>query len=150
MTTVAELRDRTRANQIYLVEIALRGVGAPTLYLAMLEITVGAQDYQRYIDSITGLDDSYGVLTGSQVNVSINIVFLNDEYGGNDFLIEIGDTYPFEGADCTIKEVYLDDDGVPSTAKTVYKGVLDEPANINKLTFNTAVSDKAVRASQAG
>lgn len=145
MTTVAESRDRPRANPVCLIEIALKNSG-PTLYLSDRNLTVGAQRYEDYLRDLSGIGGEIKRATSGGLNADITLSFKNDRYQGYDYLIEIGDVYPFEGAVCVIKEVYLDDAGNASDAETVFKGVLDEPGDIDLSGFQCSVSSMELAA----
>jgi hypothetical protein len=145
MTTVEESRNRLYAKPHYLVEIAL-GNSGPTLYLSDRTITVGSRIYEDYLRDLSGIGVELKRGTSGGLNADIALSFKNDRHQSYDYLIELGDVYPFEGAECTIKEVYLDDDGNPSAAETVFSGLLDEPADIDLLSFRCSVSSMEMKA----
>jgi hypothetical protein len=150
-TTIAQARARAKTEPIYLVEIALLNSG-PTLYLSDRTVKVGSQTYQHYLNDLSGLSDELGRYDSAGLNSDITLRFDNAAFtsGGTayDYLIEIGDTYPFEGAAVTIQEVYLDPDGTPSAAGTLFVGVLDEPADIDIAGFTCKASGKPQAASE--
>jgi hypothetical protein len=146
MTT--ETRSKVNLTPIYLVEIGLLGTGAPTLYFADRNLTVSSQDYLDFIDSIDGISEELSFLTSSGLNADITINFKNETFQTYTYLIQIGDTYPFDGAVCTIKEVYKKQDGTYTTPETLFVGVLDELENINLSSFSCNVSDKIISADE--
>ncbi len=137
--SAAVCRDRNRAEPIFLIEINLKNSG-PTLYLSDRNILIGSQQYENYISEISGIEGEINLIDSSSSNTDISLTFKNDRYGSYNYLIEIGDTYPFEGAGCLIREVYLDDDNNPSDMVTIFKGVIDEPQDIDLLSFRCKLS----------
>jgi len=136
---IGRLRDRSRYKPAYLVEITLKN-GGPTLYFSDRNINADGTLYEDYLDDLSGLGDELRRLDSSALNADITLRFKNDKYKGYNYLIEIGDTYPFEGAVCVIKETALDDSGTPSIPETVFKGALDEPSAIDLMGFTCRVS----------
>jgi hypothetical protein len=124
--SATQLRDRPRAEPVYLVEIELKN-GGPTLYISDRNIVMTTQRYENYLDDLSDLN-SFSVLK-----------FRNDRYKTYDYLIEIGDTYPFEGATVTVKECYLDGND-SSSAVVIFKGALEEPRDIDRMGFTCKVS----------
>jgi hypothetical protein len=147
MTTVAEARNRINVSPIYLIEITLLNSG-PTLYFSDRPVTISSQEYEDYIDSIDGIAEDISFLTSESLNSDITINFKNEPYLTHSYLIQIGDTYPFDGATCTIKEVYKLHDGTYSDVETIFVGILDEPENINLVGFSCNVSDKVISADE--
>ncbi len=145
MTLVAQARDRDRLHPVYLVEIVLLNSG-PTLYLSDRNITVGGQDYEDYMDGLSGLGSELERLDSSGLNSALKLTFKNDAYKSYDHLVEIGGAYPFERAEVTIKECYLDSTAVPSDTDTVFKGVLDEPRKIDLMRFTCMVTSMEFKA----
>ncbi len=137
--SVATFRDKPRVEPIYLVEITLKNSG-PTLYFSDRNILVGSHQYENYIKEISGIEGEINRIDSSFLNSDINIIFKNDRYASYDYLILMGDTYPFEGAECRIKETYLDDNDNPSDTVTIFCGVIDEPKDIDLLNFQCSVS----------
>ena len=133
------LRNRSRAEPIYLVDVTLKNSG-PILHFSDRNILVNVQQYENYIKDISGIEGEISRVDSAALNTDITITFKNDRYASYDYLIEIGDTYPFEGAECLIKEVYLDNDDNPSDIVTIFKGVIDEPQEIDLLSFQCKVS----------
>lgn len=145
MTTVEESRNRPFAKPVYLVEIALRNSG-PTLFLSDRTITVGSQLYEDYLRDLSGIGLELERATSGGLNADVTLSFRNDRYQSYGYLIELAETYPFEGAQCKIKEAYLGDDGNPSDAETVFAGLLDEPGDIDLLSFRCSMSSMETRA----
>ncbi len=145
MTTIAQARDKDRARPVYLMEITLLNSG-PTLYFSDGNITVGGQRYEDYLGDLSGLGEDIRRSDSEGLNANINLGFKNDRYKAYTYLVELGETYPFEGAEVTIKETYLDAAGVPSDAETVFKGALDEPRDIDLMGFACRVSSVEFRA----
>ena len=132
--------DKGRLKLAYLVEITLQGTNPPTLYLSDRNITVGGQIYECYLANLSGLREEIERATSEGLNPDITLEFLNDKYKTNNHLIELGDTYPFEGAVTIIKEVYIDDNDELSDTLTIFKGTLDEPQDIDLLKFKCSLS----------
>jgi len=137
--SLIELRDRPRLKPVYLAEITLKNSG-PTLYLSDRNITVSGQLYEAYLKDLSGVGDELKRLSSDTLNSGIQLVFRNDKYKGYNYLVEIGDAYPFEGAECVIKETCLADNEVPADPGTLFKGVLDEPQEIDLLAFKCKLS----------
>ena len=144
MTTIAEARNKIGIAPVYLVEITLLGTSPPTLYFSDRNITVSGQIYEDYIQEISGISEELKLVDSSGLSSDVSIVFKNDKYKTHDYLIEIGKTYPFSGASCTIKECLLDSDGNPSDVETIFVGACEEPSNINLLSFTCSISDKVI------
>jgi hypothetical protein len=140
VTTIIEARNRLRAEPVYLLEIALLNSG-PTLYLSDRILTVGSQVYEDYVDDLKGLGEELKRLDAGSLNADFTVRLRNDNYKTYDHLVTMGDTCPFEGAAVTVKEVYLDSDGTPSAAETIFKGVIDTLVDIDLLWFSCKVSD---------
>lgn len=132
------------------MEVALLGAGAPTLYLSDRRISVAGQEYEPCIEGISGINSETRRLDSASLNPSVRISFLNDPHGASgEPLIMLGETYPFDAAGVTIKEVYLDADWTPGTPAIVFRGVLDPPHEIGRLRFvcmcSSLEADKAER-----
>ncbi len=134
-----EARDQDRLEPVYLVEIALLNSG-PTLYLSSRDVTYQSTAYQSYLDRVDGLGNESPRGGKGSLNAHVSIVFRNDPYGQSAHLVELGDTYPFEGAGITVKEVYLDGDGNMSSSDTVFHGALEEPRDIDLMSFTCKAS----------
>jgi len=145
MTTCAQARARDRAEPVYLVEIELKNSGA-TLYLAERNITAGGMRYEDYLLEIDGVEDELLRASSDTFNAEVTLRLRNDRYGAYEYLILLGETYPFEGAVCTIKETYLDGASMPSAPETVFRGVLDEPRQIDLMGMVLTVSDMSFAA----
>jgi len=141
MVTIAQSRDRPRAKPVYLVEITLKNSG-PTLYFSDRNILVGSQQYENYIEDIQGIGEEIKRIDSTFLNIDITIIIKNERFKTYNHLVEIGDIYPFEGADCTIKEVCLDDDNNPSDTETLLKCNLDELEDIDLLNFSCKLSSR--------
>lgn len=148
MPTLLQLKDRSRYKPAYLLELTLKNSG-PTLYLSDRNISIEGQIYEDYLDDLTGIGDELRRADSEGLNTDITLTFKNDKYKGYNYLIEIGDTYPFEGAVCVIKETALDDSGTPSVPETVFKGVLDEPEDIDLMGFKCKVSSMVFHADRS-
>ncbi|MDA8082271.1 MAG: hypothetical protein M0024_01270 [Nitrospiraceae bacterium] len=134
MTLNRELDGRS-IEPFYLLEIALQN-GGPMLYFADRNITVGSQTYEKYIESVSGISDEIKRIDSTFLNANITIQFKNIRFRTYNYLIEIGDTYPFEGALCTIKQLYT----AAGTPLVVFVGYLDQPENIDLAGFTCQVS----------
>ncbi|RJQ22036.1 MAG: hypothetical protein C4560_03145 [Nitrospiraceae bacterium] len=139
-TSIQKALDRSRLKPVYIVESTLQGAGAPTLYFSDRNITVGSQIYENYLDDLSGLAEEIERATSEGLNPDIHLRFKNDRFMSHTHLIEIGSTYPFHGAVTIIKEVYLDDDNAFSDVRTIFKGALDQPRDIDELNFTCPVS----------
>jgi hypothetical protein len=137
--SVLMARDRSRLKPAYLLEISLKN-GGPTLYFSDRNIEVSEQKYEDYLEDLSGIGEEIKRATSEGINADITLSFKNDRFRSYSYLIEIGESYPFEGAEVVIKEVYLDDDGVPSDVEVIFKGVLDEPKDIDLMGFKCSVS----------
>jgi hypothetical protein len=135
MVGVNQARDSAHVAPIILVEVTLKNSGG-THYFSDRSITVAAQRYEDYISNSLTIGAQLERDTSAGKNADVNIVFKNQAYKTYDYLIEIGETYPFEGADVTIKEVYLLDDGTLSDVDTLFVGALDSPKGIDLLSFS--------------
>jgi len=133
------LRDMPRLRPLYLIEIGLRNNG-PTLCLCTENILVGSEIYEDYISEVSGMGDELRRADSKAPNPEITLHFKNEPWRSYNYLIEAGVDYPFGGADCTIKELYIDDDGTLSTPLVLFKGVLDEPYDIDLISFKCNVS----------
>jgi hypothetical protein len=132
--------DRSRLKPVYLIEITLQGAGAPILYFSDRNITIGSQIYENYLSDLSGLGEEIERATSESLNPDVSLRFRNDRYKTYGYLIEIGDIYPFDGAGIIIKEVYLDDNNTTSDVRIIFKGALDEPQDIDLLSFECSVS----------
>jgi hypothetical protein len=131
----SETRDRPRLHPAYLVEIKLKG-GGPTLYLSDRNISTTARMYQDYIGDISGLTDMMSRSSSEVSNFEVVLSFKNDRYGDHEFLVELGDTYPFEGAECIIRDAHLGDDfTLSSVGEVIFRGVLEGPHDVDLMDF---------------
>jgi hypothetical protein len=138
--SIIQAREKLYTTPIYLLEITLKNSG-PTLYFSDRNVTVSGQIYEDYLEALSDIGKELRRASSQGNNYDIVLKFKNDKYLTHDYLILIGETYPFEGATCTIKEVYLDN-GTLSAVETVFVGQLDEPRNINLLNFECNISSK--------
>lgn len=145
MTTIAEARGTNRLKPVFLVEITL-GNSGPTLYLSDRNLTVAGQRYEDYLGDLSGLAEEVRRAESGGLNSDITLSFRNDRFQGYDYLIEMGETYPFEGAACVIKEVCLDDADNTSETETLFKGVLEEARDIDLIGFRCKVSSMLMKA----
>lgn len=145
MTGAARAREGVRLDPVYLVEIGLGG-GGPTLLFSDRSITVGGVMYEDYLDDLSGIGVELSRMDSSGRNAAIALSFRNERWGAYERLIEVGETYPFEGASCLIAEVYLDVAGEPSEEVVLFVGVLDEPREIDLMGFRCGVSSMEFRA----
>jgi hypothetical protein len=139
VTTFAEARNRARTEPVILVEIELLNSG-PTLYLSDRNVTVGGRHYQDYLESLGSLGEELRRQDSSSLNTDASLRFRNDPYGGYAHLVEMEAAHPFTGAAVTVRECYLDEDGTPSDTETIFRGVLDEPREIDLLGFTCRIS----------
>ncbi|MDP2168406.1 MAG: phage tail protein [Thermodesulfovibrionales bacterium] len=132
------LRDMPRLNPIYLIEVTLKNNG-PTLYFSDRGIEIGSRIYEDYLKDLSGIGEELKRVSSVGLNADIQLDFKNDKWQAYNYLIEAGDTYPFEGAECLIKEIYLDGNDF-SEPVTLFKGVLDSPDDIDLMGFKCKVS----------
>ncbi len=126
--------DKRRLNPVWLLDIVLQNSG-PTLHFSDRNIIVGSTLYEDYLEDLSGLGAQLRRRNSETLNLDVTLRFKNSRFKSYNHLIEIGDAYPFEGASATIKRIYLDDNNAPSDAETVEKVVLDEPADIDLMSF---------------
>ena len=134
------LRNRRRAKIVWLVDVELLGAGAPVLRLSNRNLEYSIYRYQRYILAVTGIARELSRVDSDSLNSPVTVRFQNRPFMAFDFLIEAGETYPFEGAKVTISALHLDDDNLPTEAEIVFVGVLDEPRGITKREFTCRAS----------
>lgn len=139
----AQLLDRSRLKVVYFLDITLQNSG-PTLHISDSNIVINGQRYELYLMDLSGLGEEIERSTSKGLNPDIDLTFLNDRIQDKNHLIKLGDTYPFEGAECVIKEAYLDDNDVPSEEVTIFKGNLDEPRDVEPLSFSCGVSSALI------
>lgn len=137
MTTAARSLDRARP--VYLIEIALQNCG-PTLYFSDRNITVDGRLYEDYVSSVETATEEALRTTSSALNSALAIGFRNERWRSYAYLIEVGETYPFEGGRLKLKETYLNDAGLPTGPETVFVGRLDAPEAIDLMGFKCGVS----------
>ncbi len=138
--SVAQMRDSSRIQPVYLVQIALNG-GGPTLYFSDRNITVGSQIYESYLKDVEGIGNEIMRATSQERDAGVTLSFKNDAFQNYAYLIQIGDTYPFQGAICTINEIYENDlNGTQSEQTIVFKGALNEPQDVDLFSFTCKVS----------
>jgi hypothetical protein len=145
MSTILQARDGSRIKPVYLLVIVLENSG-DTLYLSDREITVGGNRYQSYLLNMTEIGEQLQRANSEGLNSNLTLNFKNDAYGAHPYLIQKGTLTPFEGATCTISEVYLDDIGTASDAEVLYVGVLDNPKSIDLMRFSCMVSSAEFQA----
>jgi len=146
MTTQAEARGRDRAEPVYFAEITLSGSTPPTLYFSDRNIIISGQRYEDYLEGLSALGDEIKRVDSSGLNSHLTIRFRNEAYQSYGKLIDIGTEYPFDGASCRIGEAYLNEEGVPSDSAILFKGVLDQPFDIDLMGFQCPVSNMAYAA----
>ena len=134
------LRERRRAKIVWLVDVELLGSGAPVLRLSNRNLEYNIYRYEKYILKVSGIARQLSRLDSDSLNSPVSILFENRPFMAFDYLIEAGQTYPFEGARCTVSALHLDDDGNPTEAEIVFVGVLDEPQSITKKEFSCMAS----------
>ncbi len=139
---IAQARDGSSLEPVFICDIQLKNAG-PLLRFSTRQITVGGYLYEPYIEAISGLSDEINRIDSSFLNAAIQIVFKNLPFKTYDFLIEIADTYPFTGAQITVKEVYLSNGSPTSDTATLFLGNLDEPREIDIAAFKCNVSTRA-------
>lgn len=138
--SVAQLLDRPTLTLVYLVEITLKNSCPFTLYLSDRNIEVNGVNYDDYLNTLSGLGEKISRANSEGRNTDITLRFINRPYRAYDHFSMIGDDYPFEGATCVIKVVYLDNAGNPSTPQTIFQGAMDERANEDEAGFECQVS----------
>src|SRR3990172_13054957 len=134
-----QLRERRRLNPRYLLDITL-GNSGPTLHFSTRDIMVEGVQYERYIHSLSGIEEEINRSDSTFRNTDLTIFFLNRPYMAYTFLSEVEATYPFSGAVIVISETYLDDNGIPCAPDVIFKGVMDTPYDIDLMRFSVKVS----------
>lgn len=130
MTTITEARGHDRAQPVWLAEITLLN-GGPTLYFSDRIVTLDGKTYEDYLSGLSGPGEEIRRADSRGIEAETTILFKNERFGSYEHLIEVGDTYPFEGAECVIKEAYLGASGEPSGAEVVFRGFLGPPEGID-------------------
>ncbi|MCK5012232.1 MAG: hypothetical protein KAS66_00270 [Candidatus Omnitrophica bacterium] len=125
MTTPGEARAKNRLEPVLLFDIELLN-GGGTLCFSDRTITIGSTPYHHYILNASDVSDAVKRDTSTGDNPAVTIIFNNKSFRTYLHLSLIAATYPFSGGKVTIQEVYLDDDGNPSTAETLFVGRLEE------------------------
>jgi hypothetical protein len=136
---------RDRARPVCLVEISLLNSG-PTLYLSDRNATVLGRRYEDYLSDLSVVGEELRRADSEGLNAAVTLSFKNDRYKSYSYLIEIGETYPFEGAGCVIKAAWFDGDGTLLLLETVFRGVFDEPREVDLMGFNCSVSSMEFQA----
>ena len=134
MTNISEARALDRAEPVYLLEVALLNSG-PTLRLSDRNVTVGGQSYEDCMEDLSGPGEEGRRQDSTGLNSELSFRFSNAPMGAYQHLIEIDAEHPFTGAGVVIKETYLDGTGQPSDTGVLFKGVLDEPREIDLMGF---------------
>lgn len=137
--SVLQARNNAKITPILLVEITLKNSGG-IHYFSDRNIKVGTQQYDDYIANTVSLNEELRREDSIALNSDISLQFKNDKYKTYDYLILIGDTYPFENAKCVIKEVYMLESGSLSDTETLFVGYLDSPQDIDLLKFICKIS----------
>jgi hypothetical protein len=135
MAGIDEARQLQRAETVYLVEIALLGSG-PTLYFSDRVITVGGILYEDYVHELNGVGTELKRLDSGGLNASLLIKFRNDPWRAYTYLSETLAAYPIVGAAVIVSEVMMESDGTPSDASVVFKGLMEEPHDIDLTDFS--------------
>lgn len=133
--SLATLRERRRAHIAWLVDVQLLAPGAPLLKFSDINIDYVTDRYDRYIMAIGGVAQELERASSDSLNSPINITFRNGPWRAFSNLIEVGETYPFEGAAVTVKSVHLDDEKNPTDAEIIFQGILEEPRAITRRDF---------------
>ncbi len=134
MTSMDEARAMDRAEPVYLVEVGLLNSG-PVLYLSDRQITVAGQLYEDYLHGLSGLGAELRRADAQGLNTSLELSFRTDPWRAYARLVNVLDDYPMDGAEVTVSEVFLDTDGLPSGAGVLFKGVIEEPKEIDLKGF---------------
>lgn len=136
---IAEGRGLLSAEPVYLIDISLNS-GADTLRFSDRDFSYLGTQYQTYIQEVRGLGDQVSSRDSKTLNSRVEIVFRNEAFRALDYLIQLGDSTPFEGADVTINELYILPDGNYTSAEVVFRGALENPRKIDRLTFSCQAS----------
>ncbi len=134
MADIDEARAFDRAEPVCLVEVGLLNSG-PTLYFSDRQVTVEGQLYEGYLHDLSGLGSELRRRDAYGLNTALELGFSNDPWGAYAFLVEAFEDYPVDGAAVVVSEVLMDSAGTPSTAATLFKGVLEEPREIDLRGF---------------
>ncbi len=134
MAGIDEARAMCWAEPVYLVEVGLLASG-PTLYLSDRQVTVEGQLYEDYLHELSGLGAELRRRDAHGLNTALELSFKNDPWGAYAFLVEAFEDYPMDGAEVMVSEVLLDTDGLPSGTAVLFRGVLEEPREIDLMGF---------------
>jgi hypothetical protein len=146
--SASEARDRSRAQPIVLVEIQTLN-GGPLLRLADRNVMIGGVQYADYVQAITGAGDTLDRGTAIFQNSNVQMTFKNDPWDAFQFLSDLSEAYPFEGAPVTVLVTYLDDDGTPATPEVIFVGNLDSPGGITTASLTCTANCREAFASIA-
>jgi hypothetical protein len=138
--TLDQVFDAQTMRLVRLVAITPKKTGAPVLHFSTHNVTVAGQIYEAYIDDITGMADETTRVDSSCLNADITIIFLNDRWGSYTRLSELNTVYPFANAEVVISNAYFDADGNLLNTEQVFRGAIDQLANITLQTFEAPVS----------
>ena len=139
MTGIDEARTMDRAEPVYLVEVSLLNSG-PTLYLSDRQVQVEGQLYEDYLHDLSGLGAQLRRRDAHGLNTSLDLRFKNDPWSAYAFLVEAFEDYPVDGAEVVVSEVLMDPAGLPSGAAVLFRGVLEEPREIDLMGFRCRAS----------
>lgn len=126
--SVKEARDNNRIYPVLLFDIELLN-GGGTVYFSDRTILVGSTQYQQYILNASNISDAVKREDSTGDNPSVSVVFQNKSFRAYNYLSLINGLYPLSGGKVTIKEVYLDDDNIPSDPATIFVGIFEEIKN---------------------
>lgn len=122
-------RSYNRINMCYLLDVSLQNSGGD-VHFSDRSITVSGTLYEPYIETVGGMSNEARMWDSRFLNSDLTFTFKNIPFRTYDKLIQLSDDYPLEGSQITCYEQYMTDDGAPSERFTLFKGYLEEPANI--------------------
>lgn len=142
MLTPSDARAKNRINPILLFDITLLN-GGGAIYLSDRNILVGSTQYQKYILNAPEITDAVRRDNSKGNTPSVRIKFNNKLFRTYGHLSLIENDYPIAGSNVIIKQIYLDDDNVQSTAETIFQGTFEEIKRETKSSFGViAMSNK--------
>ena len=143
MPTIAQLRERPDALQVFLTQIQL--INGPLVYWAPENIEVDGHQYEDYINNIQGISSELSFMDTAANNLAITISFDNTRpWRSYPRLSEALEAYPIAGAPITLLETYLDDLGVPASDGPVIltKGFMEQQGKVKTESFDCKVSSR--------
>ena len=150
MSEITEARESVRVEPVYLVEITLMGEGAPVMRFSQRLLEAGGHLYEPYLMDVAGIGQTLARRGEGNTHHGISMRLDNLPWRGYDRLIEAGDEYPFEGAQCLLSECYMVDDGAagsePTEVELLCRGILESPTGADLSGFTCGLLSLQYRA----